>query len=203
MTQDVFSDETLARVAAEVARVGGRDIAPIGQLLADLGGMLPEVRRARAIPEGEPYWRAPLYRTDALEIVQMVFGPKQEWLPHDHGRSPGWVYVLSGEAEHVLYEFQDDGTLHEERREMLAEGSLTFMPEGLIHTLGPAADRLSTIFAYAPPIKGMGVYDPAAGCGCIVSDDCGAWWPTRPDHMVRQFRFPASNPTESTKERTS
>jgi cysteine dioxygenase len=194
MSEQAFSDETLARVAAQVARVGGREIAPIGQLLAELARTLPELRTPHRPPEGEPYWRAPLYRTEALEIVLMYFGPRQDWLPHDHGRSPGWVYVLEGEAEHVLYAFQDDDTLREERRESLAAGSLTFMPKGMIHTLGPAAERLSTIFAYAPPITGMGVYDPAAGCGCIVSDDCGAWWPQRPEQMVRQFRFPSTQP---------
>ncbi|MBA3773911.1 MAG: hypothetical protein H0X13_15880 [Ramlibacter sp.] len=197
MEDQAFSPESLARVAAAVARVGGRDIEPIGEVLRDIARTVEEVRIARTPPPDEPYWRAPLYRTHALEIVQMCFGPAREWLPHDHGTSSGWVHVIDGQAEHVLFTFAEDGALREQRREMLSTGALIFMPERMIHTLGPAGDRLSTLFAYAPPIAGMGVYDPAAGCGCIVSDDCGAWWPQTPAQLVREFRFPRTTSLSS------
>lgn len=127
----------------------------------------------------------------------MVFDVKRDWLPHDHGRSHGWVHVLDGDAEHAIYEFAEDGSLRQQRREWLRPGTLTYMPQGLIHTLGPAAEGLVTLFAYAPPITGMGVYDPRRGCGCIVSDDCGAWWPACSGQMVRQFRFPPCSADET------
>ena len=190
MTEPPFSPAALAQVAAAVARLGTSDIEPVGSVLAGIAGTLPELRVHRPPPPGEPYWRSHLYRTDALEIVLMCFAGARDWLPHDHGSSAGWVYVLEGEAEHVLFAFAADGALREQRRERLRAGDLVFMPHGTIHTLGPAGDRLSTIFAYAPPIGGMGVYDPRAGRGCIVSDDCGAWWPTLPEQLVREFRFP-------------
>lgn len=189
MTQPPFSAAALAQVAAAVSGLGTSAIEPVGGVLADLARTIPELRAPRRPPPGEPYWRAPLHRTEALEIVLMCFGPARDWLPHDHGGSAGWVYVLEGRGEHVLFAFAGDGALREQRREELSAGDLIFMPHGTIHTLGPAADRLSTIFAYAPPISGMGVYDPCAGRGCIVSDDCGAWWPALPEQLVREFRF--------------
>lgn len=188
MTQPPFSAAALERTASAVAGLGGA-IEPAGGVLVELARALPELRVFHRPPPGEPYWRAPLHRDEALEIVLMCFGPARDWLPHDHGSSAGWVHVLEGEAEHVLFAFAHDETLREVRRERLRAGDLVFMPHGTIHTLGPAAERLSTIFAYAPPIGGMGVYDPHAGRGCIVSDDCGAWWPTLPAQLVREFAF--------------
>lgn len=189
MTEPAFAPATLERVASAVSRLGTSAIEPVGNVLVELARTIEELRVPRLPPPGEPYWRAPLHRTDALEIVLMCFAGAREWLPHDHGASAGWVYVLEGEGEHVLFAFADDGALREQRRERLCAGDLVFMPHGTIHTLGPAGDRLSTIFAYAPPISGMGVYDPRAGRGCIVSDDCGAWWPALPEQLVREFRF--------------
>jgi cysteine dioxygenase len=184
-----FFPATLAQVASAVTRLGTSDIEPVGGVLADLARTVAELRVPRRPAPGEPYWRSPLYRTAALEIVLMCFGRAGDLLPHDHGSSAGWVYVLEGRGEHVLFAFADDGALRERRREQLRAGDLIFMPHGTIHTLGPAGGRLSTIFAYAPPIGGMGVYDPPAGRGCIVSDDCGAWWPTLPEQIVREFHF--------------
>jgi cysteine dioxygenase len=189
VTPSPFSPAALERVESAVARLGTGDIAPVGGVLADIARTVPELRVTRPPPPGEPYWRSHLYRTAALEIVLMRFGEARDWLPHDHGGSAGWVYVLEGRGEHVLYAFAGDGALRERRREHLNAGDLVFMPHGTIHTLGPAGDGLSTVFAYAPPISGMGVYDPRAGRGCIVSDDCGAWWPTLPEQLVREFRF--------------
>ncbi len=36
---------------------------------------------------------------------------------------------------------------------------------------------LLTLHLYAPPISGMKVYDLEKCAACVVSDDCGAWWP--------------------------
>ncbi len=189
MAPSPFSQAALEQVAAAVARLGTGAIEPVGGVLAEIARTVPELRAPRRPPPGEPYWRSHLYRTGALEIVLMCFGPARDWLPHDHGGSAGWVYVLEGRGEHVLFGFAGDGALRERQRERLGAGDLVFMPHGTVHALGPVGDRLSTIFAYAPPISGMGVYDPRAGRGCIVSDDCGAWWPTLPEQLVREFYF--------------
>lgn len=56
----------------------------------------------------------------------------------------------------------------------------------------PAKSDLVTLHVYSPPIKGMMVYDIEACAACVVSDDCGAWWPDELKQKVREYKLQKS-----------
>ncbi|WP_236561071.1 hypothetical protein [Pontibacillus sp. HMF3514] len=48
---------------------------------------------------------------------------------------------------------------------------------------------LVTLHLYAPPITGMMVYDLETCAACVVSDDCGAWWPEKLREKVKEIQL--------------
>ncbi|KAF0825367.1 Cysteine dioxygenase Dlit [Cytobacillus firmus] len=40
-----------------------------------------------------------------------------------------------------------------------------------------------------PPITGMKVYDLEKCAACVVSEDCGAWWPEEQRQKVREIQL--------------
>lgn len=48
---------------------------------------------------------------------------------------------------------------------------------------------LITLHLYAPPITGMKVYDLEKCAACVVSDDCGAWWPDDLRQQVKEIKL--------------
>ena len=48
---------------------------------------------------------------------------------------------------------------------------------------------LVTLHLYSPPISGMKVYDLEKCAACLVSDDCGAWWPEEQRQKIKEIRL--------------
>ncbi len=135
-----------------------------------------------------PYGRRPLARTEDVEVLVMNWAVGRVCAPHDHGGSFGVIRVAAGVADHHLYTLdQRDRPTRYLRRQEVA-GSQYVAARGMIHAMGNAADApLLTVHAYAPPITGMVVYDLARCAACVVSDDCGAWWPAERRQLLREF----------------
>lgn len=136
-----------------------------------------------------PYGREVIFANEHVEVLVMNWAKRQECAPHDHGASFGWVSVLSGTPEHTLYSLnqRDVPVSFATRRE--ATGGLFFAPRGLIHSMSNLTDdEMVTLHFYAPPITGMRVYDLDKCAYCVVSDDCGAWWPPEQRQILDVIR---------------
>jgi cysteine dioxygenase len=146
-----------------------------------------EVRRYLCPPNGKPYGRALIHQTDTVEVIVMNWAPGETCWPHDHGASFGWAQVLSGAIEHTVYGgeesvFATAGSVRTVER----AGALIFAPCGIIHqmtALEQGAGEIVTLHFYSPPISGMRIFDQESLATCVVSDDCGAWWP-EPHQMI-------------------
>jgi cysteine dioxygenase len=134
-----------------------------------------------------PYGRKVICSTPEIELLVMNWAPRQECAPHDHGRSFGWIQIVDGTARHRLYTLDqhDVPALYLQRTEHA--GQLYFAPHGQVHQMGnPGLERLITLHLYAPPISGMHIYDLERCRVCVVSDDCGAWWPAEKRQLLRE-----------------
>lgn len=159
--------------------------------LAELSRVPPEELEEVAGPPGVfPYGRTALFRSDHVEVLVMNWAPDRRCSPHDHGNSFGWIDIVCGTADHLLYTLDqsDVPVLYLERQERA--GSLYFSPRGQVHAMGNrTADLMLTLHAYAPPIANMVVYDLENCAKCVVSDDCGAWWPPEQRQRLREYRL--------------
>ncbi|MDE3724094.1 cysteine dioxygenase family protein [Nocardiopsis sp. N85] len=159
---------------------------------------VPEILPLAGPPGVYPYGRKVIFASDDVEIIVMNWAARRMCAPHDHGASFGWVNILAGEVEHTLYTLDqnDFPVSYLKRREK--SGSRYFAARGMVHSMGNSSDDLTlTVHVYAPPIHGMKVYDLEKCAACVVSDDCGAWWPEDQRQILREIRFRSPEPAGS------
>ncbi len=155
-----------------------------------VGATLPEVMEYAGEPGIYPYGRKKIFATDEVELIVMNWAARRQCAPHDHGSSFGWVNILSGDVEHILYTLDqnDVPTPYLTRTEKC--GTRYFAARSMVHAMGNPADELTvTVHIYAPPITLMKVYDLERCSVCVVSDDCGAWWPTDQRQLLEVMRL--------------
>lgn len=139
--------------------------------------------------EGKPYNRELLYKNDEVELLVMNWS-QLECAPHDHGNSFGWIQVLSGTSRNSVYEVNGNGLPIELFHADHQKGTYFYAPKKAIHKMKAYSHTdLVTLHLYSPPITGMIVYDLPKCAACIVSDDCGAWWPDEQYQKVKEIRF--------------
>nr|WP_155113227.1 cysteine dioxygenase family protein [Metabacillus mangrovi] len=150
-----------------------------------LEDVLPELNES----DGKPYYRKLLFQNDEVELLVMNWSAL-ECAPHDHGESHGWIQVLSGVSKNTVFEARDRYLPRELFEELHEEGRLFFAPRKGVHKMkAEGGGELVTLHLYAPPITGMKVYDLEACAACVVSDDCGAWWPEEQRQRVKEIRL--------------
>jgi cysteine dioxygenase len=158
----------------------------IDSLDVNLKDLLPYIEE----PGDYPYGRKLLYKSKYLEILVMNWAYNKVCAPHDHGSSFGWVKVVSGESTNISYKLDKDevptlSTTWTQRAE-----SIFFAPKGQVHAMqNLCSEPLVTFHVYAPPISGMKVYDLKRCAACIVSDDCGAWWPDDRLKLLQELKL--------------
>lgn len=161
------------------------------QLILSLNPSIEDAYSWLRDPEDKPYGRALIYADNDFEIIVMTWSRNLPSLPHDHGSSYGWVKILSGSVVHTLYRHSEQGVPTVAKRVVEPTGAMLYAPPGLIHTMESATpdETVVTLHFYAPPIHGMRVFDLERIRACIVSDDCGAWWPDR-QHFIQELPIP-------------
>ncbi|MFC4767725.1 cysteine dioxygenase [Effusibacillus consociatus] len=143
-----------------------------------------------------PYGRKLLLKTDHVEILVMNWAYNFECSPHDHGNSFGWVAVVNGESTHTMYTLNQRDVPVPYLSKVENTGRPFFAPKGFIHQMVNFGEEgLVTFHVYSPPITGMKVYDLERCVGCVVSDDCGAWWPTEQRQMLQLLKLDQANQT--------
>lgn len=139
--------------------------------------------------KGKPYNRKLLYKNDEVELLVMNWS-QLECAPHDHGNSHGWIQVLSGTSLNSVYEVNGNGLPTELFHEYHHKGKCFYAPKKAIHKMQASNNTdLVTIHLYSPPITGMIVYDLQKCAACVVSDDCGAWWPAEQYQKVKEIQL--------------
>jgi len=139
--------------------------------------------------EGKPYNRKLLFKNNEVELLVMNWS-QVECAPHDHGHSQGWIQVLSGTSVNSVYEVKGNGLPTELFHEYHDKGRSFYAPKKGIHKMKAAHQTdLVTLHLYSPPITGMIVYDLQKCAACIVSDDCGAWWPDEQFQKVKEIKL--------------
>lgn len=155
-----------------------------------VGATLDEVLPYAGDPGIYPYGRKKLYASDDIEILAMNWAPRRPCAPHDHGQSFGWINVMAGTVRHTLYTLDQDDIPAPFLTREEPRGSRYFAPRGMVHSMeNPSDDLTVTLHLYAPPISGMRVYDLERCAACVVSDDCGAWWPDEQRQLVREIKL--------------
>ncbi|WNS76905.1 cysteine dioxygenase family protein [Bacillus sp. DTU_2020_1000418_1_SI_GHA_SEK_038] len=140
-----------------------------------------------------PYNRRLLYKSEEVELLVMNWS-QLECAPHDHGQSQGWIQVLSGTSLNSVYELDENGLPSEWFHEYHHEGKCYYAPKRGIHKMKASNQtHLVTIHLYSPPITNMIVYDLEKCASCIVSDDCGAWWPKEQYQKVKELKLKRDN----------
>lgn len=113
-----------------------------------------------------------------------------ECAPHDHGDSHGWIQVLNGTSINSVYEVKNNKLPKELFKEYHQQGQLFFAPKKGVHKMqADDPDGLVTLHLYSPPISEMKVYDLEKCAACVVSDDCGAWWPDDQRQKIKEIQL--------------
>lgn len=138
---------------------------------------------------GKPYNRKLLFKNKEVELLVMNWS-QLECAPHDHGHSHGWIQVLSGTSLNSVYEVNGNGLPTEIFHQYYHQGNYFFAPKKAIHKMKASNNKeMVTLHLYSPPISGMIVYDLEKCAACVVSDDCGAWWPDEQYQKVKEIKL--------------
>ncbi|WHY74686.1 cysteine dioxygenase [Fictibacillus enclensis] len=141
-------------------------------------------------PGNKPYGRQMFYQNDHIEILVMQWSTYLDCAPHDHGQSYGWVQIIAGSSDHWIYEISPASLPLERLNRKEKSGSYLNVGKGMIHKMGSRGEEpLITLHVYTPPISGMKVYDLNKCAVCIVSEDCGAWWPEEQKQQLKTVRL--------------
>jgi cysteine dioxygenase len=139
--------------------------------------------------EGKPYNRKLLYKNEKVELLVMNWS-QLECAPHDHGNSHGWIQVISGTSLNSVYEVKGDSLPKELFYQYYHKGQYFYAPKKAVHKMKASNNTdMVTLHLYSPPITGMRVYDLAKCAACVVSDDCGAWWPDEQYQKLKEIKL--------------
>ncbi len=139
--------------------------------------------------ERKPYNRKLLYKNEEVELLVMNWS-QLECAPHDHGHSHGWIQVVHGTSLNSVFEVGGNGLPTELFHQYHQQGNYFFAPKKAIHKMQASNNTdMVTLHLYSPPITGMIVYDLEKCAACVVSDDCGAWWPDEQYQKLKEIRL--------------
>jgi cysteine dioxygenase len=159
------------------------------EVLQSLQISLDDLQPYLQSPEGKPYYRKLLYQNEVAELLVMNWSD-MECAPHDHGDSRGWIQVLSGTSVNTIFEVKENQLPQEIFDREYREGSFFFAPKKGVHKMKKGrGEYLVTLHLYSPPIQGMMVYDLEKCAACVVSEECGAWWPDHIRQKVKEMQL--------------
>lgn len=161
-------------------------------VLLNLEITLQEVEGFLETADGKPYYRKLLFQNEEVELLVMNWS-QLECALHDHGESQGWIQVLTGTSVNAVFEVDEKGWPSELFEEQHQQGKCFYAPKRGVHKMSAGGGKdLVTLHLYSPPISGMKVNDLEKCAACIVSDDCGAWWPEEQRQKVKEIQLEKS-----------
>jgi cysteine dioxygenase len=110
-------------------------------------------------PKEYPYGRNVIYNSGEVEIIVVNLPAKGYTFIHDHGKSECCGRVLKGELINAIYEVIDQDQVQKIKEYKVQAGGIFSTPYGTIHQmLNQQAERVVSLHAYSPPLKGLKVY---------------------------------------------
>ncbi|TSB47317.1 cysteine dioxygenase [Alkalicoccobacillus porphyridii] len=193
----------LERVKLHLQPLASPSPQDMRRALISLNTKLEELLPFLHSTDKKPYYRRLLFQNEEVELLVMNWS-QLSCSPHDHGDSQGWIQVISGSTINTIYSCKH-GELPEalfSRKEQ--NGSIFYAPKAGIHRMkANGGHDLVTLHLYSPPIQNMKVYDLKACAACIVSDECGAWWPEEQHQKIKEMKLkkPGAQPLEKPKQK--
>ncbi|WP_173916896.1 cysteine dioxygenase family protein [Halobacillus sp. Marseille-Q1614] len=177
------------RVQEAFQKVNSYEREDLKSILTELDVSIHELQEYLKSPEGKPYYRQMIYEDEHVEMIVMNWAAI-ECAPHDHGQSVGWIQVIEGETKQTIYKAEGDSLPLPLFTEYKEKGKMFFAPRRGVHKMKRNGDDpLVTLHLYSPPIRGMKVYDLETCAACVVSSDCGAWWPNEQRQRLKEIKL--------------
>lgn len=122
----------------------------------------------------EKYTRNKIFRNDFVELLILAWLPGQITLIHDHNGSHGVVRIFEGEITETKYQFDNEKKIRISSAQIVPAGMIAGVGEPDIHQLGNDAankENAISIHVYAPPLKGMNIYEVGSGESWLYQPD--------------------------------
>ena len=133
----------------------------LGERLSDLSIDVGELRSKIASNQNE-YCRNILARTDAYELIAILWTPGQDTPIHDHRGSDCAFVILDGLSTETIYELDQSGRALPVSRRIYQPGEVCAADEPDIHRISNDTDsELLNLHVYTPPLGGFRMYDAA------------------------------------------
>ncbi|MBS1793328.1 MAG: cysteine dioxygenase family protein [Acidobacteria bacterium] len=111
----------------------------------------------------ERYTRNRVFRNEFVELLVLGWVPGQASMIHDHDGSHGVVRVFEGRMAETKYRRDEEGKIRPAARIEAAPGMLASVGEPDIHLLESLESEdgrnAITFHVYAPPLKGLHVFE--------------------------------------------
>ncbi|MCA1066273.1 cysteine dioxygenase family protein [Rossellomorea sp. AcN35-11] len=177
------------RIKEKLDKLTNPTMKELKEVLQSLELNMDDVHPYLQSPEGKPYYRKLLYQNHAAELLVMNWSD-MECAPHDHGDSMGWIQVMNGNSVNTIFEVKENQLPQEIFTREYKEGSFFFAPKKGVHKMRRGSEEaLVTLHLYSPPIEGMMVYDLEKCAACLVSEECGAWWPENMKQKIKEIQI--------------
>ena len=158
-------DGTSSFTFAELVETLGRQTTP--PALEEINSWLSQVEISQldlqpylGFKEGN-YWRHPVCRNEAVEMLIICWRPGQKTPIHDHNGSQGVVRVQQGLMWETTFRYDEQQGLCYDTGRECAEGTVTGAEVPDIHQLGNpevSGRDLITVHVYAPPLGVLKTY---------------------------------------------
>lgn len=103
------------------------------------------------------YTRNLVYKDEQFEIILLCWNPSQKTPIHNHSDSDCWVYVVSGEIQEEIYEWnkQAETMVHSSKSVYLKSGDVNYMNDSIgVHSIcNPHNHRAMSLHLYSPSIS--------------------------------------------------
>jgi predicted metal-dependent enzyme (double-stranded beta helix superfamily) len=119
-----------------------------------------------------------------IEVIVSGWLPGNTCYPHDHDQAACFVFVLTGQLENTLFDF-DGAFLEVTGKTSKAAGDVLYLAAGIIHHMeNTGNDILMCLHVYQPGISEMKVFDEQHRKVYTLSGEAGAWLPPNEDHYI-------------------
>ena len=133
----------------------------LGERLSDLSIDIGELRSKISSNQNE-YCRNILARTDAYELIAILWTPGQDTPIHDHRGSDCAFVILDGLSTETIYELDQSGRALRVSKRIYQPGEVCAADEPDIHRISNDTDsELLNLHVYTPPLGGFRMYDAA------------------------------------------
>jgi len=127
--------------------------AELRQALASLSLSMETIVEHIPQPEGLPYGRKVLFATPHVEVVLIHLPSHQESVPHNHGDSFGWEWIIEGTLTSITYSLSnaEQDEVQQVQTTIVQAGDCCYIAPGEIHSIHNNKET---------PVISLNVYTP-------------------------------------------